>query len=84
MKTKLTIPAIMGAVLIICGILQIFFQMAVIAYEEHILGEWPSFAKHSTELADFASWSFRTSYPGLIMIGAGTLLLLLSSSRRSN
>ena len=46
MSTSRLVSTVMGAVLIVAGIFQIFFQMTIIAYAERILQKPPSFVAH--------------------------------------
>jgi hypothetical protein len=81
------LSGVMGAILIVAGIIQIFYQMKIVADFEcaqqlvRSEGHPPGFAPGPSQEADFgvAKWSFRTAYPGILMIIVGALLLGLGN-----
>jgi hypothetical protein len=75
------ISAVMGMMLIVAGIAQIFYQMHILADLESIQHLQPSFGVPN-QLADIPKLSFQTTYPGIVMIGLGVLLLGLDNFRR--
>jgi hypothetical protein len=81
LMTPHDIPALMGAILIIAGIIQVFLQMFRMA---SVASKGKATSQGTHEWRD--GFKILAIYPGLVMlcIGAGLLLVVIFAGRSSN
>jgi uncharacterized membrane protein len=65
------IPILIGAILVIAGIAQVFIQMARNSDEPPSISQTADFSSDGVKV--------QSAYPGMVMIGVGAVLLIVGS-----